>query len=203
MNGLFVAAASAITVVALALAACGSSNSGSPGTASSSSPRRSPSSPSAVGPSSQQSMVAFSRCMRSCGVARFPDPLPGAGGSLPKVDPKKDLGVSIARFQSAKRACQHWIPSTPGIVAVGQCESSAVCLAAETARLLNAGLRMARCMRAHGVPSWPDPDADSLGRVAFPISISRDGFDPNSPQLSGKEDVCATGGIDVGWAVSP
>src|SRR6266568_4750991 len=46
------------------------------------------------------------------------------------------------------------------------------------------------CMRSHGVPNWPDPAPDSLGRVAFPISISKDGFDPNTPQIGAKENEC-------------
>lgn len=149
-------------------------------------------------------MVAFSRCMRTHGASWFPDTLPGAGGSLPKLDLAR-LGVSVSGFVAPKGSCQHWVSSTTStsIVGLEQCESSAVCLPAETQRLLNTGLRQARCMRAHGVPNWPDPAADSLGRVAFAISISRDGCDPNSPRLTHPEDQCLTGGVDAGWAVSP
>lgn len=199
------AVTAAIVAAALTLAACPGGSSGGPGMASANSSRRSGSpSPDPGGSTDQQSMVAFSRCMRTHGVSRFPDPLPGTGGSLPKLDLAR-LGVSTSGFRAANRSCQQWVPgaTSTSIVGLEQCESSAVCLPAETRRLLNAGLRVARCMRAQGVPNWPDPVADSLGRVAFAISISRDGFDPNSPQLSSRENACATGGVDVGWAVSP
>lgn len=45
-------------------------------------------------------------------------------------------------------------------------------------------------MRSHGVPNWPDPAADYLGRVAFPISISKDGFYANSPQIETTDNKC-------------
>lgn len=195
----------ATAALAALMTACTGGRSGSPGAASvTSSGRSAPSSPSASGSTNQRSMVAFSRCMRSHGVSRFPDPLPDTDGSLPKLDRKRQ-GASMSQFQAAKRSCRHWIPGTTStsIVGLEQCEPSGICLPAETQRLLNAGLRMARCMRHHGVPNWPDPAADSAGRVAFPISLSRDGFDPNSPQLTHPENACLTGGVEVGWAVSP
>ena len=57
----------------------------------------------------------------------------------------------------------------------------------------NAGpaLQFARCMRAHGVPNWPDPTIDSQGRPVFAISISKDGFNPYSPPIWAKGNHCS------------
>jgi hypothetical protein len=44
-------------------------------------------------------------------------------------------------------------------------------------------------MRSHGVPTLPDPVATD-GRVEFVISVSRDGFDPHSPQILAKARAC-------------
>ncbi len=54
---------------------------------------------------------------------------------------------------------------------------------------LNVMRKYARCMRAHGVPNFPDPTATD-GRVEFVISVSRDGFDPHSPQILAKARAC-------------
>jgi hypothetical protein len=123
--------------------------------------------------------------MRSHGVTRFPDP--GSSGYLPKLDPQR-LGVSSSQFDAARRPCLHLLPNDGG--SIERCESAGACSQPVTQRLLTAGLRFARCMRAHGVAGWPDPAADSQGRVAFAISISRDGFDPDSNQIGAKENEC-------------
>ena len=45
-------------------------------------------------------------------------------------------------------------------------------------------------MRAHGVPSFPDPLRRHDGRVEFALSISQDGFNPHSPQILAKAHGC-------------
>jgi hypothetical protein len=51
-------------------------------------------------------------------------------------------------------------------------------------------LKFAQCMRSHGVPNFPDPTTRSDGRVEFVLSVSRDGFDPHSPQILAKARAC-------------
>jgi hypothetical protein len=140
--------------------------------------------------------------MRSHGLPNFPDP--SGSGALPKTSPQR-LGVSSSRFQAAQRACQHLLPSTVNNSSVEQCEAAGICSRAETQLMLNAGLRFAGCMRSHGVPKWPDPTSDSQGRVAFAISVSKDGFDPHSPRIEAKANDCGHlmpgGGVPL--AVSP
>src|SRR4051794_29081731 len=67
--------------------------------------------------------IAFSRCMRSNGVPKFPDPV--AGGALPKID-TQGLGVSSSTYQSANSACQHLLGSNDVETSVTQCLSTGV-----------------------------------------------------------------------------
>ena len=189
------AAAAIIATGALALlaTACGNSSSS---TGSGGSSNTGNSTTSQVG-------TNYASCMRSHGVPNFPDP--SSSGALPKTSPQR-LKVSTAQFQTAQRACRHLLPSTVSNSSLEQCEVAGVCTRAETQLMLNAGLRFAACMRSHGVPKWPDPTADSQGRVAFAISVSRDAFDPHSQRIVAKVNDCdhlMPGGGGVPLAVSP
>jgi hypothetical protein len=147
---------------ALLVAACGGSpSSGSGG------------SPSAGGPANSRSAVNASRCIRAHGVPNFPDP--NGSGQIPKEVPQQ-LGVSDSVLEAAQRACQNlWPYQLPP--------------QAQQRQQLTSYLKFARCMRSHGVPNFPDP-SDHDGRVEFAISISKDGFDPHSPQIIGKALEC-------------
>lgn len=158
----------ATPVLALLVAAC--STSGSPPPNGFGGPRH------AGERSTSASAVGFSRCMRSHGVRRFPDPVTG-DGRLPKISPEI-LGVSSSQFNAAERACQRLLPHADGMsmemdsTSVERCIVGGVCLPAVTQWMLNVELRYARCMRSHGEPSWPDPVTDSEGRVNFDLSLS-------------------------------
>jgi hypothetical protein len=97
--------------------------------------------------------LEFSRCMRSHGVPNFPDPTTSGAfqaqisgyhtrvvlGDIPGVNP-----VSPA-FKAAQSACQKLLPGAfpksgpPSATAMAQARACA------------------ECMRAHGVPNFPDP----------------------------------------------
>ncbi len=47
----------------------------------------------------------------------------------------------------------------------------------------------ARCVRSHGLPTWPDPTLDSEGRPGFNL-LHVTGFDPNSSQTSNIMQEC-------------
>jgi hypothetical protein len=119
--------------------------------------------------------------MRSHGVPDYPDP--DSSGQLTKITPanEQQLGVSDSRFNAAQTACQDlWPYQGPTRAQQGQELTDAV--------------KFARCMRSHGVPTWPDPTTNpDSGRVEFVISISRDGFDVNSPQITAKASECEHG----------
>ena len=191
------AARTAVTVIATAIvpllaAACGSgsgpSSAGSGGT------------PNAPGPTASPSAVAYSHCMRSHGVPNFP--APPSSGLVPKGDPQ-ELGVSSSQLQAAQRACQHLYPTNGGALGASlrQCEETGDCPQAMVQRVVSDMRLLARCMRSHGVPNWPDPTVDSEGRPDFNL-LHVHGFDPNSPQINNKMRECghvmpAGGGIPV------
>jgi hypothetical protein len=138
----------AIAVLVLSLTACGSSPS------------------HASGPVGSKA-VAFSRCMRTHGVADFPDPTSGAG--VPKVTPQQ-VGVSDFRFQAAQRACAPLLQPPQ----------------AQIPQIMTGLLNFARCMRSHGIPNWPDPTTDRNGQPVFDIP----GINPDSPRVSNTADEC-------------
>jgi hypothetical protein len=146
-----------ITALALLASACGGSHASAGG---SSSPGGSATPPSAV---------AYTDCVRSHGIPNFPDP--PAGGGLAKASAQQ-LGVSSSRLQAAQRACQHLIPATGGTIEQEeqQCFPNNDCPPSVVRELLNDMLRFARCMRSHGVPTFPDPTTDSQGQPFFDAS---------------------------------
>lgn len=146
-------------VVAAALLAAAC---GSP-SASGGSPASGANSPSAVG---------YSRCMRSHGVPNFPDP--DSSGQIQKVTGQQ-VGVSETVLDSARTACQSLWPYQSEQQGPPQSVSD--------------DLKFARCMRAAGLPKFPDPTSGSHGAY-FDISVSADGFDPHSPQILAKANSC-------------
>ena len=135
--------------------------------------------------SANSQLVAYSQCMRSNGVPNFPDP---AGGVPPKVS-AQELGVSSSQLQVAQGACQHLLPATSGSLSgssLQQCYLAGVCPQALVQQARNAGRELARCMRSHGVPNWPDPIVDSQGRPLFNITVPR----PPPPQVSTAMNEC-------------
>jgi hypothetical protein len=145
----------------------------------------------AAGSANSSSAVGYSACMRSRGVPNFPDP--DSSGELPKAD-AGHLGVSSSQLQAAQRDCQHLLPGNGGAInadSIQQCMLTDDCPQSLVQQVRSEELRFARCMRSHGVPNWPDPIIDSQGRPVFAISISKDGFDPYSPQIWAKGNECS------------
>jgi hypothetical protein len=137
--------ASAIVVTAslvLLAAACG----GSPSSAGSSTGSGSA---SAAGGTTSSELLAFARCVRSHGVANYPDP--NSSGKLPTATPQQ-LWVSSSQYRAAQNACQDLLPNGEG----GPTQ-------AQVQQYRNSLLPYARCMRSHGVSNFPDPD--SRGRL--------------------------------------
>lgn len=165
-----VPAAAIIAAAALAVlaAACGSSPSstGSGGSAN------------AGASANSQTGISYATCMRSHGVPKYPDP--GSSNELPSGLPKvslQQLEVSSSQYQTAQSACAHLLPNG------GQQTQ------AQSQRDLNAVRSFARCMRSHGVPTWPDPTYDAVAGWGFNLLHAR-GFDPNSTQIDNKMDEC-------------
>jgi hypothetical protein len=130
----------------LALAGCGGSS--SPTIAHLSSGKGAPAANSGGGGSSpksgaslEQAMLAYAKCMRSNGVPNFPDPT--AGGSF-LVGAEMDR--SSPAFKAAQAKCHKLMPG--GGIGSGPSPS---------AQTLMHYLKVARCMRQHGVYDFPDP----------------------------------------------
>jgi hypothetical protein len=159
MNRTSASSAAIVAGAALALlaTACGGSSASAGG---SSSPG---------GPATPPSAVAYSQCVRSHGIANFPDP--PSGGGLAKASAQQ-LGVSSSRLQAAQRACQHLIPATGGTIQQQEqrCFPNNDCPPDVVRELLNVMLRFARCMRTHGVANFPDPTTDPQGQPFFDVS---------------------------------
>jgi hypothetical protein len=119
--------------------------------------------------------LAFSRCMRSNGVSNFPDP--DSSGAIPKVA-LQQLSVSSSRFQSAQSACRHLLPNGgngPSLAQLQQDRTQA--------------LTFSQCVRAHGVPNFPDPVSSGRMRIPDPATV---GIDQGSPKFEAANQACAT-----------
>jgi len=135
-------------------------------------------SPNAGRSANSQVGVNYANCMRSHGVPKYPDPDSSneLANGLPKVS-LQQLEVSSSHYQAAQHACAHLLPNG------GQQTQ------AQSQQDLNAMRRYARCMRSHGVPTWPDPTYDPAAGWGFDLTHVQ-GFDPNSTQIDNKMDDC-------------
>jgi hypothetical protein len=124
---------------------------------------------SAAGSSNTQ-WLAYSQCMRTNGLPGFPDP---SSSGKPRFPTAQQLGVSGSRFQAAESSCQHLQPGGGGPTQ------------AQVQQYRDSMLIYARCMRAHGISNFPDPD--SRGHVNVGPGT---GVDVNTPQFQAAYRVC-------------
>jgi hypothetical protein len=136
--------ACAAALVACAPIAAGCGGGGAPGIASVRTSTSTASPP-------RTGAVAYAGCMRSHGVANFPDPN-SSGRFTPTA--LKSLRVGKSRFKGADTACTHLLPGGLG-GAVAPPQDSAQ----QTRTRIADELSFARCMRAHGLGRFPDPTA--------------------------------------------
>ena len=117
-----------------------------------------------------QKALAFSQCMRAHGEPGFPDPQPN--GNL-LIDGRKDH-LNGALMNSASKACQHLMPKAPPLTASQQ------------QKLIARTLRFVACMRAHGLPTFPDPQVNSRG---IEMQLPK-GLQPGSPVFRAAQQAC-------------
>ena len=168
----------AAVVLALLAAACsgGPSSTGSGGS-------------SAGGSADSLSAIAYSACMRSQGVPNYPDP--DRSGQLPKGDAQQ-FGVSTPQYQAAQQACQHLLPTGGSLHQEEyQCMQNSDCPSALVQQMLTADRELARCMRSHGVPNFPDPTTDSNGPVFNITNVGISDAASHTSQFEAKLDECA------------
>lgn len=147
----------ALTAVgyAMAISACGGSGG--------------PSSSAGTG-SGDTLALEFANCMRSHGVANFPDP----GAPIPS-----GISKQSPAFRSAMQTCNRLHPG-------GRSTGKPL-----TESQRSAALAQVRCIRDHGVPNCPDPTFPSSGGELFPAIP---GFDPESPAFTHAAAACGLRG---------
>jgi hypothetical protein len=141
-----------------------------------------------VGPyGPRSSPYAMSKCMRANGLTNFPDPVQSSGGvGFPGgVTESIEGGLTVdgvsfsgPALKKASQACKIYLPGGGG--------PPPAPTAAQKAQIL----KLARCMRANGVPSFPDP---SVGAVA-PGKEKQTMPDANTPAFKHAIQVCGRGG---------
>jgi hypothetical protein len=140
-------------------AGCGNGG-GSPGVASV------VSSTTSAATTTQSGLLAFSSCMRSNGMPSFPDPQRFVGGNLKLT---LHQSADTPQFRAAMTACNQLLPPNGG----GAPQETAQ---QQRTRLAD-GLSFARCMRSHGVTSFPDPTAQGQLTVEM---VEAQGIDVHS-----------------------
>jgi hypothetical protein len=150
-------------LLALALTACGRADGGggvatANGTASA----------SAVPVGGRGDALKFAQCMRDNGLPDFKDPGASGGGGalLPQgADPKQ--------VQAAQEKCKQYLPNggEPPKVSAEEVERSR---------------QFAKCMRANGVPDFPDPAGDSGAMGGRQL----EGVDTKSPEFKAGVQKC-------------
>jgi hypothetical protein len=119
-----------------------------------------------------QEELQFSQCMRSHGITNFPDPS-STGGIKISVNPGNP------QLASAQKACQKYLPPGPTRAQQEQNEQQALAFAA--------------CMRAHGLPNFPDPTFGpngAINRNYGPGNANPGNVNPNSPAFQDAAKKC-------------
>jgi hypothetical protein len=157
-----VAAVVAAVVLMAITAGCGGSSPSSSSTNSASAAN----SQSPGGPARR-----FSACMRSHGLANFPDPVVHVSGNSASVGIKITPALANSpRFKAAQAACNHILPSpTDNGPSPPQQQVRTRAMVA-----------FAQCLRTHGFPRFPDPNAH--GELSLEM-VNAAGIDLHTPAL--------------------
>ena len=129
--------------------------------------------PGSTGESSPSEQLELAQCMRSHGVANFPDPSP-EGGFLSALS-AAGIDTHSPSYQRALQACKRYNPAedmTP----------------AQSAAEMAKALELSECMRSHGVPNFPDPGTGLVGEQVIDLR-GRD-IDVNSPTFQAASKAC-------------
>ena len=174
MRTWFAAPVAAVSfALCLALCACGSP--GHPAAGSSGA------APDSVRRSQLEAVV---QCLRAHGVPDFPDPVYDPGGGQWHYG---DYRAHIP--QRAQQACQHLDPTAVSpSPPVPQAQFQAL-------------VRLAQCIRQHGVPTWPDPDP--LGEFRLPPSLLTKSNPVENSAIRACQRYIPSGGIDEVSVTTP
>jgi hypothetical protein len=167
------AAAAAVSIaLGLALAACGSSGHLAAGSTG-----------NTPDPSGRSQLEAVVQCLRAHGVPGFPDPVYDPGdGRWHYADYRSAIP------QRSQQACQHLDPSAVS--------PSPPVPQAQFTELV----RLAQCIRQHGLPTWPDPNPQGQFRLP-PSQLAKSPLSANAVKAC--QRYIPSGGIDVVDATAP
>ena len=134
--------------------------------------------------------IAYSACMHQHGVPDFPEPQVSEHGSEVSVKIAVPAGVGHnPRFESAQAACRKLLPGgEPG-------QQTAL-----TPTQQEQYLKAAACIRAHGVPNFPDPTFSGGG-----VHIEHRALNEHSPAFKAAVHACESlipGGVHGGGSGS-
>jgi hypothetical protein len=155
-------------LVVLSAGACGADKTGT-GVATAGGGTAKPSAGASAGAAGDDAALRYSACVRANGVPNFPDPDPNGGLDL---DLGK-LGVRKEKLDAADQKCKQYLPNG------GQPQKL-------DPQKLTLARQYAQCMRANGVPKFPDPDA--YGGIA--IDGRKLGTDPVGATMKAAEKAC-------------
>ncbi|MEV7629380.1 hypothetical protein [Actinoplanes sp. NPDC089786] len=113
----------------------------------------------------------LAKCMRENGVPDFPDPEVDGG----RISIKMPEGVRREVAEKAMQACKQFQPNG------GQPGKADPAMTAKLREL-------SKCMRANGVPDFPDPSAD--GGIEIKNDKDGGGIDPESESFKKAEEAC-------------
>jgi hypothetical protein len=133
-------------------------------------------------PAAGASMLNYSKCMRSHGVAGYPDP--NANGQISIQPGQAGFDPASASFKGAEQACRSLMPG--GTAQVDKDKAVA--------------LKYAACMRKNGLPKFPDPNAQGG------IQMNGDVGNPDSPIFKAAVKACESlqpGGPNAGQLPNP
>jgi hypothetical protein len=167
--GLLTLALAAVAALGLLATACGGSS--SEGVAQVDTTTTTTDGSTASPDSGSADPAAYSACMRSHGVPKFPDP--DSDGRILIDMPRLGIDPESAQFQAAVEACRKLEPPERPPSPAQQAEAREQMLA------------FAACMRENGVPKFPDPESDGS------LMLRRNGpIDLESPQFKEAEKAC-------------
>jgi hypothetical protein len=129
-----------------------------------------------AGSAHEREALAYSRCMRSHGVTNFPDP--DSAGNFPPLASSSAQAKQASL--SAQEACKSLLASGGGGGGAGSGDQLKLSFA----------LQVARCMRAHGFPTYPDPTTSNASSQGSGTRFDGTGIDIRSPRFQTAETNC-------------
>jgi hypothetical protein len=115
--------------------------------------------------------LEFSSCMRSHGVSNFPDPSPGGGFQIGPIG----INQQSPAFRSAQQSCEKLLGGGGTPQPFSESEKLSI-------------IATSKCMRAHGVPDYPDPTLSAtMPRVVLSLPAT---VNPQSPAFLKAAKAC-------------